>query len=91
MRFGDADGDGDLDLVPAEFYGTFFYYESTGDAVSPAFLQRTGAANPLDGEDVGGNSSPTLGDLGGDGDLDLVAGGSTGAFTPTCSPRRPGA
>ena len=27
--------------------GTFFYYENTGNATTPAFVQRTGAANPL--------------------------------------------
>jgi hypothetical protein len=77
---GDLDGDGDLDLVSAEQYGNFFYYENTGSATSPFFVQRTGAANPLDGQDVGFTATTALGDLDGDGDLDLVAGELSGNF-----------
>ncbi len=77
---GDVDGDGDLDLVAGELYGEFLYYENTGTAVAPAFVPRTGAANPLDGHDVGFDSAPSLGDLDGDGDLDLLAGEDSGTF-----------
>ena len=98
--FGDLDGDGDLDLVAGEYFGTFAYFENTGSATSPAFTPRTGAANPLDGQDVGYGAVPALGDLDGDGDLDLVAGESTAAFPTSriraarrarCSPARTGA
>jgi len=71
---GDLDGDGDLDLVAGAYDGSFFYFENTGSAASPAFAARTGNANPLDGEDVGFRSAPTLGDIDGDGDLDLFSG-----------------
>jgi hypothetical protein len=77
---GDLDGDGDLDLVAGEEYGTFRYFENTGSATSPAFVQRTAAANPLNGQDVGSFPTPALGDLDGDGDLDLVSGENNGAF-----------
>jgi hypothetical protein len=77
---GDLDGDGDLDLVAGEPSGAFLYFENTGNASSPAFIERTGAANPLDGQDVGDLSKPALGDLDSDGDLDLVAGVNFGAF-----------
>jgi hypothetical protein len=77
----DLDGDGDLDLVSGEQSGVFFYYENTGTAVSPAFVPRTGAANPLAGHDVGNGSRPARGDFDGDGDLDLVAGADSGTLS----------
>jgi large repetitive protein len=78
--FGDIDGDGDLDLVAGNSDGVFQYFQNTGNATSAEFVERTGSANPFAGQDVGGNSTPTLGDLDGDGDLDLVAGSFGGAF-----------
>ena len=76
----DLDGDGDLDLISGEYYGTFRYYENTGSVTSASFVERTGVPNPLDGFDVGYYSVPTLADLDNDGDLDLVAGEESGAF-----------
>jgi len=78
---GDVDGDGDLDLVSGEYFGSFLYFENTGSATSPAFVERSGTANPLDGETVGAKySTPVLGDVDGDGDLDLVSGEQYGSF-----------
>lgn len=76
--FGDLDGDGDLDAVVGEDYGTVLTFENTGSARTPAFEERIGAANPFDGFDFGSASHPDLVDLDGDGDLDAVIGGSTG-------------
>src|SRR6185436_1337917 len=77
---GDYDADGDLDLVSGEDGGTFAYFRNQGSATSPSFVQITGVANPLDGEDVGSGSAPGAGDLDGDGDLDLATGRSDGSF-----------
>ena len=77
---GDYDGDGDLDLVSGEDGGTFAYFRNEGSATSPTFVLVTGAANPLDGQDVGAGSAPGAGDLDSDGDLDLVTGRSDGSF-----------
>ncbi|NYT26784.1 MAG: FG-GAP repeat protein [Candidatus Thiodubiliella endoseptemdiera] len=33
----DIDGDGDLDLVVGEYYGTLKYYQNTGTTSNPAY------------------------------------------------------
>ena len=72
--FGDLDGDGDLDALVGEFYGTLKFFENTGTASAPVFIERMGTANPFNGVDVGITSSPTFTDLDGDGDLDALVG-----------------
>jgi len=73
VTLGDVDGDGDLDLV-------------AGNVGSNRLYLNNGTANPWNGvtgsditSDAGSTCSVTLGDVDGDGDLDLVAGnyGST--------------
>jgi len=90
ISFGDVDGDGDLDAVVGEDNGSLKYYENTGSESTPKFEARTGADNPFDGIDVGDHSAPTLADLDGDGDWDLVVGESDGTlnyFVNNSSPR----
>ncbi len=80
---GDVDRDGDLDLVAGE-YGDFFYFENTGSATSPAFA--AALTNPFDLAPVGTDLALSLGDVDGDGDLDLVAGEYDGVFRPYLLP-----
>jgi hypothetical protein len=51
--FADLDGDGDLDAIVGGNTGTLRYFENTGSAIAPAFVERTGAANPFNTFDVG--------------------------------------
>lgn len=54
----------------------------TSSAQATHFEGRTGAANPLNGQNNGGTeSSPMLGDLDADGDLDVVSGNAGGIFS----------
>ena len=78
--FADLDGDGDLDAVVGERFGSLHYYENTGSALAPVFIARTGTANPFDGVDVGYQSAPSFADLDGDGDLDAVVGEQDGTL-----------
>jgi Ca2+-binding RTX toxin-like protein len=73
--FGDFDNDGDLDLLVGTGAGTLSYFENTGSASAPAFTARTGGLNPFNGINVGINVDPAVGDIDGDGDLDLLLGG----------------
>jgi hypothetical protein len=77
--FGDLDGDGDSDFAFSG-NGNFTYLANTGDATSPAFLEQTGAGNPLTALPFGIVSSLAPGDLDADGDLDLLAGELSGTF-----------
>ncbi|NYT26474.1 MAG: VCBS repeat-containing protein [Candidatus Thiodubiliella endoseptemdiera] len=76
----DIDGDGDLDLVVGESDGTLKYYQNTGTTSNPAYEAKTGNDNPFNGIDAGYSSKPTLADIDGDGDLDLVVGESDGTL-----------
>ncbi len=72
----DLDGDGDLDVLIGEGYGSTFFFENTGGATAPAFAAPQ--TNPFGLAGLGSYSSPALADLDGDGDLDALIGAGSG-------------
>ncbi len=79
--FVDIDGDGDFDAFVGVYAGTVLQYENTGSATTPAFVERTGTANPLDGVDVVNGAAPTFVDIDGDSDFDTFIGASRGTIS----------
>jgi hypothetical protein len=78
----DIDGDGDLDAIVGRAAGDLRYFENTGEASSPSFVERTGNLSPFPSwVSVYAQSAPAFGDLDGDGDLDLAIGRLSGRFT----------
>jgi uncharacterized protein (DUF2141 family) len=68
----DLDGDGDLDVLSGEHFGSFLYFENTaGAGATPAFVGPV--TNPFGLADIGSYSAPSVADLDGDGDLDVLA------------------
>jgi len=70
--FADLDGDGDLDLLVGENYGSMNYFENTGSASSPQFAAPQ--VNPFGLASTYVLAAPAFADLDGDGDLDLLVG-----------------
>jgi hypothetical protein len=68
---GDLDGDGDQDLLVGESSGWLNYYRNAGDAGAPRFEL---VSDEFERIRIGRRSAPTLADLDGDGDLDLLVG-----------------
>ncbi len=72
---GDLDGDGDLDLLLGTWNQDVLYFRNEGSALEPRFVQDTMLSIRLP---RASNSIPVLGDLDGDGDLDVLVGESSG-------------
>lgn len=77
---GDFDGDGDLDVLWGRSTGDLIYIENTGSPTAPAFYHSQGTIPGITDLDIGDYSTPTFGDLDGDGDLEMVAGEKYGNF-----------
>ncbi|MEL6615165.1 MAG: FG-GAP-like repeat-containing protein, partial [Bacteroidota bacterium] len=75
----DLDGDGDMDVLAGDNTGNFSYFENTAGAGNTPALASP-QANPFGLTDVGGYSVPSIADLDGDGDLDVLSGESGGNF-----------
>ena len=75
--FGDLDGDGDLDIILGTWLADLRYLENTGSRRTPRFQLADSAFVRLP---RGSNAAPTLGDIDGDGDLDLIVGESDGTL-----------
>jgi VCBS repeat-containing protein len=71
--FADLDGDGDLDAIVGQSYGTLKYYKNTGSTSDPIYEEQTGSNSPFNGINLF-SSSPTFADIDGDGDLDAIVG-----------------
>ncbi len=74
--FADLDGDGDLDALIGNKYGTLIFFRNTGTATSPAFQGQT--TNPFGLKTVKVDATPAFVDLDGDGDLDSLTGDDYG-------------
>ncbi len=72
---GDLDGDGKPDLVLGTWSDQVLWYRNTGTRESPSWVLADSALITLS---RGTNATPTLGDVDGDGLLDLVVGRALG-------------
>ncbi len=81
MGFGDLDNDGDLDVLVGSQTGYIKYFENTGGANAPTFVEMTGSANPFGSIGAIPYSNVALVDIDDDGDLDAFFGAQYGTVT----------
>jgi hypothetical protein len=73
--FGDLDGDGDPDLVLGTWRDAVPWYRNDGTRTEPRFVVADSALVRLT---RGSHATPSLADLDGDGDLDMLVGEASG-------------
>jgi|GEM_PF-2348758 len=74
--FGDLDGDGDFDAIVGNEGGQLNYFQNTGNSSNPQFAESVTA--PFGVNFTSFDASPSLVNLDGDDDLDLVIGDTEG-------------
>jgi hypothetical protein len=79
-RFVDIDGDGDQDVMIAEYYGNIVYYENTGTKSNPQFTKSGNNPFGLTPPNIAYITFPEFADLDGDGDQDMLLGEYDGAL-----------
>jgi len=73
--FGDLDGDGDFDALVGDYNGEISFFLNDGSPTAPNFSYQ-GKFLEID---LAGRATPALGDVEGDGDLDLYVGDKNGS------------
>jgi gliding motility-associated-like protein len=89
----DIDNDGDIDSFVGNSGGDILFFRNDSPTSTVRrFVEVTGADNPLDGVNKGYQAAPTLADVDGDGDFDMLLGisyGDTFFFRNTGTPTNP--
>jgi FG-GAP-like repeat/Secretion system C-terminal sorting domain len=78
--FADLDADGDLDMISGSGYSGFQYFKNDGISTNPIFASSVNNPFGLMLPNVPYNSCPSLGDLDGDGDFDMISAFDYGTY-----------